>query len=166
MSPGGRVDEVVVLDAVGVAATARAARDVRHGEGGGMDAALQLLPEAIAEHVRRLAAADPLPSPAHDALHAYATELEDIAEAAVALDQHENEIEHQLRWWTDRAGALESSLTGHPGDDVDIVRELALYRGRISGAHTMRRHYTQQRRALLARHVSADTACAAGLAVL
>lgn len=160
------MDEFVVLDAVGVAAIARAARDV-HGlpNDEARDAAVQLLPEPIAEHVRRLAAAT-LPSPARDALHDYASELDDIAEAAVALDQHENEIDHQLRWWTERAVALENALTGHPGDDVDVVRELALYRGRISGAHTMRRHYTQQRHALLARHLHADTACAAGLAVL
>ena len=160
------MDEIVVLDAVGVAAIARAARDVGAGADDGLDAALQMLPEPIAEHVRRLAAADALPSPASGVLHDYATELDDIAEAAVALDQHENEIDHQLRWWTERTQALEGSLTGHPGDDVDIVRELALYRGRISGAHTMRRHYTQQRQALLTRHLHADTVCAAGLAVL
>ncbi|MEZ5190122.1 MAG: hypothetical protein R2717_04035 [Schumannella sp.] len=40
-------------------------------------------------------------------------------------------------------------LTGHPIDDFETIRELALYRGRISGALTMRRHYAEQRTALL-----------------
>jgi hypothetical protein len=99
-------------------------------------------------------------------LLSYADELDEIAEAAVLLDQHEHEIEHQLRWWGERAAQLEGQLTGHPADDVDTVRELALYRGRMSGASTMRRHYAEQRSALLARHRAADGLCAAGLAAL
>lgn len=130
------MDEVVVLDAVAIAA---AAQDARVRAGGSSDAARAVL-------------------------LTYAAELDDIAEAAVALDQHENEIDHQLRWWADRAAALESELTGNPADDVDLVRELALYRGRISGAHTMRRHYAQQRNALVARQRLADRTCAEGLA--
>jgi hypothetical protein len=55
---------------------------------------------------------------------------------------------------------LEAQLTGHPADDIDTVRELALYRGRISGARTMRRHYAEQRAALAERHREADGECA------
>src|SRR5690606_17519971 len=102
-----------------------------------------------------------LPDAAHAWLDEYARELDEIAEAAVALDQHDHEIEHQLRWWGDRVHALEAQLTGNPADDVDVVRELALYRGRISGARTMRGHYAQQRAALVERHRRADARCAA-----
>ncbi|CAN5437624.1 hypothetical protein BH09ACT4_BH09ACT4_13070 [soil metagenome] len=131
------MSEIVVLDAVSVATLARAARD-----------------RAAAESDQAIVGA----------LVRYADELDDITESAVTLDQHEHEIEHQLRWWDDRVRALQSDLTGHPGDDVEIVRALALYRGRISGAHTMRRHYAQQRNALLARQTTADTACADAIA--
>ena len=148
------MSEIVVLDAVSVATIARAARD----------ADPQMLPDAVAAEVRRLGEAETGGMAEH--LLVYADELDDIAEAAVTLDQHENEIDHQLRWWGERAEALESRLTGHPGDDVETVRELALYRGRISGAHTMRRHYVQQRSALVDRHLAADLLCAAALAAL
>ncbi|HTL41720.1 MAG TPA: hypothetical protein VL294_09625, partial [Pseudolysinimonas sp.] len=93
-----------------------------------------------------------------------ASELDQIAEAAVQLDQKEHEIEHQLRWWADRIRQLEAALTGHPADDMDTSRELALYRGRVSGAQTLRKHYVEQRRALLERHTAADAACEAALA--
>jgi hypothetical protein len=132
------VSGIVLLDAVGVATLAQDARD----------RAASAAPEAAA------------------VLTSFAHELDEIVEAAVLLDQHDHEIEHQLGWWQERVLELESSLTGHPGDDVDMVRELALYRGRISGAHTMRRHYTEQRNALVARQAQAETACAAGLAAL
>jgi hypothetical protein len=129
-----RVDEVVVLDAVAVATLAQTARDRAAGAEPGV--ATRLLE--------------------------FALELDDIVEAAVALDQSDNEIEHQLRWWEDRVRALEAELTGHPADDVDTSRELALYRGRMSGARTMRKHYGEQRRALVSRHA----ACADGIAAL
>lgn len=99
-------------------------------------------------------------------LHGYAAELDEIAEAAVQLDQKEHEIEHQLRWWADRIRQLEAALTGHPADDMDTSRELALYRGRVSGAETLHKHYVEQRRALLHRHTAADAACTAALAEL
>jgi hypothetical protein len=130
------VDELVVLDAVGVAARAQESRD----------------------------RADATEPPARTVLREHAVELDDIAEAAVLLDQHEHEIEHQLRWWQERADTLEAALTGNAADDVDTVRELALYRGRISGALTMRRHYAEQRSALVARLARADADCAARLA--
>jgi len=151
------VSEFVVLDAVSVATIARAARDV--------DA--QMLPDAVAAQVRRLADAANASAPTlTEHLARYADELDEIAETAVVLDQHENEIEHQLRWWDERTQVLEARLTGHPGDDVETVRELALFRGRISGAQTMRRHYLQQRSTLLDRHRVADAVCAASLAAL
>ena len=99
-------------------------------------------------------------------LHVYAVELDEIAEAAVRLDQGDHEIEHQLRWWEARVRSLEAGLTGHPADDAETSRELALYRGRMSGATTMRRHYGEQRRALVNRHAVADAACEAALAAL
>jgi hypothetical protein len=132
------VDEVVVLDAVAVAALAQETRD----------------------------RARESPAPAAAVLHVYAVELDEIAEAAVRLDQGDNEIEHQLRWWQDRVRVLEAALTGQPADDVDTTRELALYQGRLSGARTMQRHYSEQRRALVQRHTVADAACAAALAAL
>jgi hypothetical protein len=148
------VSEIVVLDAVSVATIARAARD----------ADAEMLPDAVAAEVRRLGDVRHPRMTAH--LVTYADELDEIAEAVVLLDQHEHEIEHQLRWWGERAAQLEAQLTGHPADDVDTIRELALYRGRMSGASTMRRHYAEQRIALLARHRAADGLCAAGLAAL
>ena len=159
------MDEIVVLDAVGVATLARAARDLAATPDPSTPAALHLLPDTIVEAVRPHL--DPaLPAPARDALLRYAAELDEIAEAAVRLDQNDHEIEHQLRWWEGRTDTLESALTGHPGDDVDTARELALYRGRISGARTMRKHYGEQRRALLAQHLRADAACVDVLAAL
>lgn len=56
------------------------------------------------------------------------------------------------------------ALSRYAADDVETVRELALFRGRISGAHAMQRHYTQERAALADRHDGADAACAAELA--
>jgi hypothetical protein len=132
------VDEVVVLDAVAVAALAQTTRD----------RARQAHPAAA------------------EVLHRFAAELDEIAEAAVHLDQREHEIEHQLRWWTERIQQLEATLTGHPADDMDTTRELALYRGRMSGAQTLRKHYIEQRRALLHRHTAAEEACTAALAAL
>lgn len=159
------MSEVVLLDAVSVASIARAARDLEAGaEPEAAAVAAQMLPDTVADALRVHLDARPLNETACAALLAYAVELDDIAEAAVSLDQHENEIDHQLRWWDDRALVLEESLTGNAGDDVDVVRELALYRGRISGAHTMRRHYAEQRGALVARHLRADAECAAHLA--
>lgn len=151
-------DEIVVLDAVSVAMVARVARDLSAADGD-----LALLPDVIATELRTLGHAELTPSQ-RACLVAYAVELDEIAEAAVLLDQHEHEIEHQLRWWDDRVGALEERLTGHPVDDIETARELALFRGRISGAQAMRRHYAQQRAALARRHGDADAGCARRLA--
>jgi hypothetical protein len=148
------VSEVVILDAVGVAMIARAARD---GEP-------DMLPDPIAAELRRLGET-PHPD-AVEHLARYADTLDEIAESASTIDQHDHEIEHQLRWWGERAQSLKARLTGHPADDVDTTRELALFLGRISGATTMRRHYQQQRKALVERHASADAACASALSVL
>ncbi|MEO8262933.1 MAG: hypothetical protein ABI566_10230 [Pseudolysinimonas sp.] len=148
------MSEVVVLDAVGVAKIARAARDRDPG----------MLPDPIAAEVQRLG--DPPHPDAVDHLTRYAETLDEIAETASTIDQHDHEIEHQLRWWGERAQSLEANLTGNPADDVETMRELALFRGRISGASTMRRHYLQQRKALVARHAIADAECASALAVL
>jgi hypothetical protein len=150
-------DEIVVLDAVGVAMIARTARDLTTADDPGV------LPDIVAAQFRGRGAV-PLTEEERAALLEYATQLDEIAEAAVMLDQHEHEIEHQLRWWGDRADVLEGRLTGHPVDDIETVRELALFRGRISGAQTMRRHYAEQRAALLRRHRTADAECARRLA--
>jgi hypothetical protein len=158
------VSDVVLLDAVSVASIARAARDLEAGADPAAAAvASQMLPDSVAEALQPHLDS-PLSENACTTLLNYAIELDEIAEAALVLDQHENEIEHQLRWWDDRVLVLEEALTGHAGEDVDTVRELALYRGRVSGAHTMRRHYTEQRVALVERHSRADADCAAGLA--
>jgi hypothetical protein len=126
--------ELIVLDAVSVATTARAARDA--------------------------AAASPDTAPA---LIRYAIELDEIVEAAVSLDAREHELEHQVRWWSERIAVLESQLTGDIATDAETGRELALFRGRVSGAHAMQRHYVQQRVALIDRHDIADAACASEL---
>lgn len=158
------MSEVVLLDAVSVASIARAARDLQAGaEPAAAAVAVQMLPDTVAEALQPHLGDAPLSETACVALLNYAVELDEIAEAAVILDQHENEIDHQLRWWDDRVRVLEDSLSGDAGDDVETVRELALYRGRVSGAHTMRRHYAEQRGGLVARHARADTDCAAGL---
>jgi hypothetical protein len=157
-APGGTVSEVVVLDAVSGAAIARVVRTLVSPAQG-----LEQLPDAVAGALRALGPGDLAPE-TRSALTAYASVLDEIAEAAVLLDQHEHEIEHQLRWWGERAAVLETKLTGHPADDVEVVRELALFRGRISGAQTMRRHYVQQRSGLVQRHLAADGECARLLA--
>ena len=112
------MSEIVVLDAVSVATIARAARDLARS-----DSELSAFPDAVAEAIRALADIDLAPD-ARDALLSYAVELDEIAEAAVLLDQHEHEIEHQLRWWSDRAAVLEAKLTGHPADDVEVIRAM------------------------------------------
>jgi hypothetical protein len=151
-------DDIVVLDAVSVAMIARTVRDLSSASGD-----LGLLPDVVAAGLR--SRGDPEFSPTQRAcLVAYAVELDEIAEAAVLLDQHEHEIEHQLHWWNARVDALEGRLTGHPVDDIEIALELALFRGRISGAQAMRRHYAQQRAALARRHGDADAGCARRLA--
>lgn len=155
------MDEMVVLDAVNVATIARAARDLPDGPCPELD----LLPEPLAAELRKRTSG-PLLSTIRDVLREYAGELDEIADAAVLLDQNDHEIEHQLRWWGDRAVVLEARLTGNPADDVDTVRELALFRGRISGAHTMRKHYHQQRTALVGRHRAADDAVAVAISLL
>jgi len=153
------VSEVVVLDAVGVAMVARAVRDVRAGSGVHGEPRWEVLPEDVTTVLRtRLARGIDDACRAH--LDDYARELDEIAEAALALDQHEHEIDHQLRWWGDRVRTLEGQLSGHPADDVDVIRELALYRGRISGATALRAHYAQQRAALVDRNRRADARCA------
>jgi hypothetical protein len=159
------VSEIVMLDAVHVATIARAARDLATGvvEHAAI-AALQMLPEPISAALHRHLDPAP-PEPVVAVLTSYADELDEIAEAAVSLDKHDHEIEHQLRWWDDRVEKLQSQLNGHPGDDQETARELALFRGRVSGAQTMRRHYAQQRSALLSRHHRADADCAGALAL-
>ena len=126
--------ELIVLDAVDVATTAQAARDAAAGS-----------PKAAPALIR------------------YAVELDEIAEAAVSLDQREHELEHQVRWWAGRIAVLESRLTGDIAADVETGRELALFRGRVSGAHAMLRHCVQERVALIDRHGIADAACASEL---
>lgn len=153
------MSEIVVLDAVSVATIARAVRDLCDSTRKSAPVPLEIMPETVADAVRACGE-PPLSEARREVLRRYATELDEIAEVAVSLDQHEHEIEHQLRWWGERADALQARLTGHPGDDVDTVRELALYRGRMSGATTMRRHYAQQRVALVERHRRADALCA------
>jgi len=159
--------EMIVLDAVSVASIARAARDAAAGlaaRPGTENGALSMLPDAVSAVLRRIHRSG---TPAGDLpkamLTRYADELDEIAEAALSLDERENELEHQLRWWGERVVELESTMSGD-SPDVETGRELALFRGRISGAHAMLRHYTQERAALANRHDVADTACAAGLA--
>jgi hypothetical protein len=158
--------EMIVLDAVSVAMIARAARDAAAGlatKSGPADSALSMLPDAVSAVLRRIIASRRRATPPVDALSRYASELDEIAEAALSLDQRENELEHQLRWWAERIAELEVQLTGVAADDIETVRELALFRGRISGAHAMQRHYSQERAALADRHDGADAACAAEL---
>ena len=160
--------EMIVLDAVSVATIARAARDAAAGLGaksGPADSALSMLPDPVSAVLRRIRTSRVTPAdPPLDALTRYATELDEIAEAVLSLDQREHELEHQLRWWAERIAELETQLTGEMAGDIETVRELALFRGRISGAHAMQRHYTQERAALADRHDTADAACAAELA--
>jgi hypothetical protein len=158
--------ETIVLDAVSVATIARAARDAAAGlasKSGPAKAALSMLPEGVSAVLRRTARAR-TPSPDHPpTLIRYAVELDEIAEAALSLDQREHELDHQVRWWMERVQLLESQLTGDQAADIEIGRELALFRGRISGAHAMQRHYVQERLALVDRHDTADAACVAEL---
>jgi hypothetical protein len=160
------MSEMIVLDAVSVATIARAARDAATGldsTSGPASSALSMLPDrvsAILSRMRRPRTASPDPA---QALIRYAVELDEIAEAAVSLDQREHELEHQLRWWAERIIVLETQLAGDAAGDIEIGRELALFRGRISGAHAMQRHYLQERAALADRHDSADAACASEL---
>jgi hypothetical protein len=160
--------EMIVLDAVSVATIARAARDAAAGLGsksGPADGALSMLPDPVSAVLRRIRAARAISAtPSTATLTRYAGELDEIAEAVLSLDQRENELEHQLRWWAERITELETQLTGDPAADIEIGRELALFRGRISGAHAMQRHYSQERAALADRHDSADATCAAELA--
>jgi hypothetical protein len=159
--------EMIILDAVSVATIARAARDAAAGliAKAGPDAgALSMLPDPVSAILRRITGSRRPARPPVDALTRYATELDEIAEAVLSLDQREHELEHQLRWWDERVSELELQLMGDPEGDVEIVRELALFRGRISGAHAMQRHYAQERAALADRHDGADATCAAELA--
>jgi hypothetical protein len=160
--------EMIVLDAVSVATIARAARDAAVGlasTSGPADSALSMLPDPVSAVLRRIRRARVSPAdPPLATLTRYAGELDEIAEAVLSLDQREHELEHQLRWWAERTTELETQLTGDAAADLEIGRELALFRGRISGAHAMQRHYTQERAALADRHDLADAACAADLA--
>ena len=159
--------EMIVLDAVSVATIARAARDAAAGlasTSGPADSALSMLPDPVSAALRQmLRPPRPAPDAPLDALSRYAAELDEIAEAALSLDQREHELEHQLRWWGERITELEAQLSGDAAGDLEVGRELALFRGRISGAHAMQRHYTQERAALVDRHDGADAACAAEL---
>ena len=160
------MSETIVLDAVSVATIARAARDAAAGlasKSGSARAALSMLPDDVSAILRRTAKARTSAPDHAPALIRYAVELDEIAEAAVSLDQRENELDHQVRWWVERVEVLESQLTGDPAADIETGRELALFRGRISGAHAMQRHYVQERLALVDRHDTADAACVAEL---
>ena len=159
--------EMIVLDAVSVATIARAARDAAAGlasKSGPASSALSMLPDGVSAILRRIRRSASSRSDVPQALLRYAVELDEIAEAAVSLDQREHELEHQLRWWAERITELESQLTGHAPADIETGRELALFRGRISGAHAMQRHNLQERAALADRHDRADDACASELA--
>jgi len=158
--------EMIVLDAVSVATIARAARDAAAGlaaKSGPASSALSMLPDGVSAILRRITPSRMAAGDLPQALIRYAVELDEIAEAAVSLDQREHELEHQLRWWAERITELESQLTGQASSDVETGRELALFRGRTSGAHAMQRHYLQERAALAARHDRADAACASEL---
>jgi hypothetical protein len=159
--------EMIILDAVSVATIARAARDAAAAFASAStpaDSALSVLPDPVASVMRGVRGSRRPVTSRIDALARYATELDEIAEAVLSLDQREHELEHQLRWWTERTEELESQLTDRVAVDVETGRELALFRGRISGARAMQRHYTQERAALADRHDSADQTCAADLA--
>ena len=160
--------EMIVLDAVSVATIARAARDAAAGlaaTSGPADSALSMLPDPVSAVLRRIGVGRvPPPDPSLAVLTRYAAELDEIAEAVLSLDQREHELEHQLRWWAERITELEPQLTGDSAADIEVGREIALFRGRISGAHAMQRHYSQERASLADRHDVADAACAAELA--
>jgi len=160
--------DMIVLDAVSVATIARAARDAAAGlasKSGPASAALSMLPDGVTAVLRRIKRSrSPAPDPTQATLIRYAVELDEIAEAVVSLDQREHELEHQLRWWAERITVLQDQLTGDAAADIETGRELALFRGRISGAHAMQRHYLQERAALADRHDIADAACASELA--
>jgi hypothetical protein len=162
------MSETIVLDAVSVATIARAARDAAAGmasTSGPEGSALSMLPDPVSAVLRRMRRAKRSPAdPPLAVLTRYAVELDEIAEAVLSLDQREHELEHQLLWWAERITVLETQLTGDAAADLEIGRELALFRGRISGAHAMQRHYTQERAALVQRHDDADAACATELA--
>jgi hypothetical protein len=159
--------ETVVLDVVSVASIARAARDAAAGvgsESGPASGVLSILPDGVATVLRGIGHPSTPTSATPDALIRYAVELDEIVEAAVSLDQREHELEHQLRWWAERITVLESQLTGDAAGDIETGREIALFRGRISGAHAMQRHYLQERAALADRHSRADANCVSELA--
>lgn len=159
--------ELIILDAVSVATISRAARDAAAKLESKTDpaiVALSMLPECVSAILRHSSptAATAMPQ----ALIRYAVELDQIAEATLLLDQREHELEHQLLWWAQRITTLESQLAEQTATDIETGRELALFRGRVSGAHAMLRHYVQERSALAGRHESADTACAEELAAV
>jgi hypothetical protein len=89
-------------------------------------------------------------------LLAYADALDEIASGVAFLDRHDLEVRHQLGWWATRVEELERDLAGSADSDPIIVRELALFRGRISGAQAMVRHYQAERDALGALLVAAN----------
>ncbi len=159
--------EMIILDAVSVAMVARAARDAAAGlvsKSGPASSVVSMLPDRVSAILRRITPSRSITSDLPDALIRYAVKLDEIAEAAVSLDQREHELVHQLSWWADRVIELESQVAGHTSAAVETRRELALFRGRISGAQAMQRHYLQDRAALADRHDSADADCASELA--
>ena len=82
-------------------------------------------------------------------LEAYASALDEIGASITFLDRHDLEVRHQLGWWITRVEELDRDLAASAADPL-IVRELALFRGRISGAQAMVRHYQAERDALSA----------------
>jgi hypothetical protein len=103
--------------------------------------------QAFAARVRA-ANSGALDAQAASELEAYVLALDEIAASVTFLDRHDREIEHQLGWWTVRLEELARDSAAAQGGDSLIEREIALFRGRISGAQAMLRHYQAERDAL------------------
>src|SRR5882757_8423276 len=113
--------------------------------------------EAVAAHAARARSAAALSTgDAGVDLLAYADALDEISSSIAFLDRHDLEVRHQLGWWSTRVDELERDLAASADSDPVIVRELALFRGRISGAQAMVRHYQAERDALGALLVAAN----------
>jgi hypothetical protein len=113
---------------------------------------IELAPNALEAFSARVREAIPAAGNAQAAtdLDAYALALDEIASSVTFLDRHDLEIDHQLGWWTVRLDELGRDSAAADGSDPVIDREMALFRGRISGAQAMLRHYQAERDALSA----------------
>lgn len=153
------MDSETVLEARTVSALSSSVRAFS-GSLGDVDADVSPLPPRFHPTLRRLA--ERLGAERHpDAVRTlgnYCSELDEIAEAVRALDERERELRAELSWWAERIEQLEKSS--------GAGREIALFRGRMSGAQAMLRHYGHERRTLLQRHRSADERCTAALEAL